>query len=104
VTVTRKEVESLILERPRKFTAEEVNYGPCAEGSAFRCCSCLRFYIRAIDSHAICEIMRSPKVDEEGVQPDFVCDWHTVDGDVYYYEPEEEPKVQMAEYESSDPT
>jgi hypothetical protein len=30
---------------------------------------------------AVCEIMRSPEVDEYGVRPDWRCRFQTVDGD-----------------------
>jgi hypothetical protein len=81
--VTLAAVLELYGERPFKFGPEQVGYGPAPEGSAIRCASCLSYFKRAIDGHAVCEIFRSEETDQEGVRPDYRCQFWTSDGDVY---------------------
>lgn len=101
--MNRKDVEALMKDRPDKFTPEDVDYRPAPEGSAIRCSACFHMYLRVIDNHSVCELIRSDQIDEEGIKPDYRCDFYTCDGDVTpLYE--EKPKVEMAEYSGSDPT
>jgi hypothetical protein len=81
--VNLDEYAELIEERPRKFTPEEVGYVEAPEGSAIRCAGCLHYYRRAIDGFATCEIMRSDETDRSGVEPDYRCQFQTVDGVVF---------------------
>lgn len=73
-----EEYEKLVEERPRKWSAEQVNYRP-GDGPEF-CKGCRHFYERRLDRFGVCEVFRSKETDEEGVQPNFVCDWWTQDG------------------------
>jgi hypothetical protein len=79
--VTLADYEALVEDRPVKFTPEEVGYQPAPQGSAIRCANCFHYWRRSIDGMAVCEIMRSPEVDEYGVRPDWRCRFQTVDGD-----------------------
>lgn len=89
MTVTREEIDALMQERVRKLTPEEVNYQPAPEGSAMRCASCFHMYLRAIDAHSICELIRSEEIDNEGIKPNWRCLFWTVDSDVTPLAPEE---------------
>ena len=81
--ITRQDVKKIIEDRPWKFSAEDVGYTAAPEGSVMRCASCLRYFRRAIDGHATCEIFRSEEVDEHGVDPAYRCSFFTVDGDIF---------------------
>jgi len=80
--VTLLQVQELLDDRPRKFNAEEVEYGPAPEGSVFRCAACIHLFTRRIDGFNTCEIFRDPEVDANGVRPDFRCAFWSSDSDV----------------------
>lgn len=80
---TREDIDSLLDERPRKLSPEEVDYKAAPEGSVIRCASCINLYQRAIDAHRVCQIVRSDEIDKEGIDPSFRCDWWTQDNFVY---------------------
>jgi len=81
--VDRADYDALMLERPRKFTPDDVAYQPAPKGSELRCCACRSYFRRSIDGLTTCEVMRSDETDIEGVQPDWRCQFFTVDGDVF---------------------
>jgi hypothetical protein len=83
VTATREEIDSLMEERIRKISPDDVNYRQSLKGSAFHCNSCFHGYSRNSDGFKICELIRSKEIDEEGIQPDYVCDYWTTDAFVY---------------------
>jgi hypothetical protein len=93
--VSLKQYLDIIEERPYKFNAEQVEYGPAPEGSVMRCNSCIHYFRRSIDGFATCEIFRDAEVDANGVRPDFRCAFWTVDAAVHplIEEPEEEPPL-----------
>lgn len=70
--------ERLLNDRPFKFTPQQVGYEE-GEGE-YHCVSCAHFFLRPIDRHTVCEIMRSPDIDREGVNPQWVCQYYTADG------------------------
>ena len=75
--------ENLMQSRPYKFLPDEVNYRDAE--TDVKCSTCLHYYTREIDGYAVCEIMRDVKSDEEEnpIKPDYVCDFHTIDGDSF---------------------
>jgi hypothetical protein len=73
----------IIQDRPEKFDAEDVEYGPAPEGSAMRCASCQHLFTRRIDGFNVCEIFRDDESDSKGVFPDWRCRFWTVDGQVF---------------------
>lgn len=77
--MTKEDYNNLVSDRPDKATAEEVKYR-LAEGKE-RCYDCLHFFVRRLDKFAVCEIFRSEDTDEDGVNPKYVCDWFTPNGD-----------------------
>lgn len=81
--VSLEQVEDLIAERPRKFSAEDVRYEKAPEGSAIRCASCLKYFKRAVDNFGTCEIFRDEEADRDGVLPDWRCAFWSADGNVY---------------------
>ena len=81
--VSIEKYAALVADRPDKFTPEEVGYQASPAGSAIRCSTCIHYYHRAIDGLATCEIMRSDETDEEGVRPDWRCQFQTFDGDTH---------------------
>ena len=81
--LTLAEYETIVADRPRKATAEEVEYRVAEAGSPYRCSGCHHYYRRATDGFAVCEIFRSEETDEMGVKPDWRCRFQTVDGDVF---------------------
>lgn len=67
-----------------RLTADEANYQEAPEGSAIRCCSCIRFLHRAIDNYGICEVVEIPEGDEAiGIRPDWRCSFYSVTGDTF---------------------
>jgi hypothetical protein len=82
MTLTQKEYEELVADRPKKFSPDDVNYRE-ADGNQKRCGKCIHFYVRLADRLTTCEIMRSDETDENGVDPEFVCDFFTKDGEEF---------------------
>lgn len=80
-TVGMKDYERLIGDRPEKFDAQEVNYRE-NEGKE-HCSRCIHFYVRKLDRHAVCEIFRNDEVDKNGIDPYYVCDFFTPDGEKF---------------------
>ena len=80
--VTIDKYFEIMLDRPKKLSEEDVEYGPAPKGSAMRCSACLNYYRRATDNHAVCQIMR-PASDDEEVFPDWRCRFWTITGDVF---------------------
>lgn len=80
-TVKMKDYERLIADRPYKFDDKQVNYRDGKDKE--RCMRCVHFYVRKVDQHAVCEIFRNDKVDENGIDPDYVCDFFTRDGEKF---------------------
>lgn len=72
------EYRELMENRPVKFTPSDVDYKD-ADSPSRRCERCVHMYQRARDNYGTCEIMR-PEEDEP-VDPDYVCDFFTVDGE-----------------------
>ena len=80
---TMADYKELIEDRPAKMTEEESAYQD-AEGKE-SCGKCLHFFQRKIDGFGVCEVVRP---DDDGpVEPDYVCDFFTVDGDVFPLRP-----------------
>lgn len=86
--ITLDAYKRLIANRPFKFSAEEVAYHEAkldaqGEGEEF-CANCLHFYTRKLDGYAVCEIFRDGEGDdEEPIKPDWVCAFHTTDGETF---------------------
>ncbi len=87
--ITKRDYDDLIEDRAEKFTVEQVGYRKAPRGSEQRCENCLHFYKRVIDSHTTCEIFRNEEVDTLGVDPKWICDWWTKNGDAHPLAPEE---------------
>jgi hypothetical protein len=79
--IDKAEYDKIIAERPRKFTPEQVGYRKAPRGSEQRCQNCAHFFERVVDGLTTCEIMRSTETDEKGVDPKYLCDWWTRDGE-----------------------
>lgn len=77
--VSLKEYKKLIEERPRKFSAEEVDYRDSEDMR--RCGRCLHYYERLRDGFGVCEIFRP--ADDSAVDPEYTCDLMTVDGEKF---------------------
>ena len=73
-----KDYYNMIEDRPRKFDAAEVEYRNA--DSKERCGRCVHFFTRKLDNFAVCEIFRSDETDEDGIDPDYVCNFFTHDG------------------------
>ena len=80
MTISFSDYESMMSDRPKKFTPEQVNYRD-ADSLHIRCLRCVHFYQRARDLYGVCEIMR-PK-DDEPVNPDYFCDFFSTDGEEF---------------------
>jgi hypothetical protein len=80
--------ESLLEDKPYKFSAESVGYS--AGTGAERCIRCIHFYEGRAAKRAVCEIMRPE--DDANVKPEWKCTFFTTDGKAYplYAEHEEE--------------
>jgi len=75
-SISKESYLRLIENRPYKFDTGEVSY---REGDGEkRCKNCLHFFERVIDKFRTCEIYRAS--DDESIDPEYVCDFHTVDG------------------------
>ena len=79
--VSLKEYKKLIEERPRKFSAEEVDYRDGAEELPCVCSRCIHFFERARDKFAVCEVMRP--TGEESVDQFYTCDMYSPDGEKF---------------------
>ena len=80
--IVSKQLYDLVVEsRPFKLGADEVDYRE-AEGEE-QCNNCWHFYERRRDNFGVCEIFRDDETDRKGVNPDYVCSFHTVDGDKF---------------------
>jgi hypothetical protein len=77
-TVSKDFYNRLVENRLVKFNAEEVNYRKA--DSDIRCENCQHFFMRVWDKFHTCEIFRDKETDEKGVESDYVCDFHTIDG------------------------
>jgi hypothetical protein len=75
-----EEYQSLLKDRPEKFSEEQVNYRD-SETILHRCVKCVHYYERQRDAFGVCEIFRSEETDSKGVDPDYVCDFFTSDGE-----------------------
>jgi hypothetical protein len=90
--VSLNDYRKLLEERPRKFTAEEVEYNKDAEGKNEICFKCLHYFRRTIDDFGVCEIFRSEETDVDGVKPDATCRFFTHDGKLFpLYKATDEP-------------
>lgn len=78
---TLADYRKLMEDRPEKWSPDDVNYREA--GGRDRCARCLHFYERHLDRHGVCELMRSEATDRDGVDPDYVCDFYTRDGEVF---------------------
>ena len=73
-TVSKESYLRLVENRPYKFDSEEVNYRD-SEGEE-KCQTCAHFFERVVDQFHTCEIFRP--VSDASVNPDYVCNFHTV--------------------------
>lgn len=78
---TLTEYKKLLDDRPEKFTSDQVDYRD-SDGKE-KCVRCFHMYKRVLDQHGVCEIFRSPEVDEDGLDPNYVCDFFTHDGETH---------------------
>lgn len=79
----------LLADRPAKFDESEVDYRESAGRE--KCGRCLHLYLRQLDQFHVCEIFRNDEVDNNGIDPNYVCDFFTRDGEVF-------PLLQEAEH------
>lgn len=79
--ISKKEYEEILEDRPDKFAPDEVDFRR-ATGKEPRCDECLHYFRRAVDGHAVCEIMR-PLTVTEMVLPEMTCDYQTPDGESF---------------------
>lgn len=91
--------ESLMSDRPRKFTPSDVGYRE-ATALVHRCRRCIHFYSRIVDRFGVCEIMR-PSADEP-VDPDYVCVFQTKDGDTFPLLDAKQPTTESSSKGDSD--
>jgi hypothetical protein len=78
-TVSKESYLRLIENRPYKFDEKEVNYG-VPDGEEV-CRTCVHFFERVTDQFHTCEIFRPS--DDAPVEPEYVCDFHTTDGEEF---------------------
>lgn len=78
MTVSKESYLRLVENRPYKFDSEEVNYRKSDGEEA--CERCVHFFERLTDKFHVCEIFR-PVKGKETVDPEFVCDFFTADGE-----------------------
>jgi hypothetical protein len=76
------EYREMLSDRPVKWSPKDVDYRDC-DAVGIRCLRCIHYYERSIDRFGVCEIMR-PESDES-VNPDYVCDFFTADGQGFPY-------------------
>lgn len=77
--VTKEQYESLLNDRPRKFTPSQVNFHKAAQDEPI-CIGCIHWYSGMAMGHNVCEIMR-PKSEE--VPWDWTCMFNTRDGETF---------------------
>lgn len=68
----------IIADRPHKLTAEQVGYRKADVGEP-QCKGCKHFFERRLDKFGVCEIFRSEQTDEDGINPNWTCQFQTVD-------------------------
>lgn len=78
-TVSKESYLRLIENRPYKFDEDEVSYRDAKSEEA--CQNCIHFFERVTDKFHTCEIFRP--TDDSPVDQDYVCDFHTVDGEEF---------------------
>jgi hypothetical protein len=78
--VSITEYQSLLEDRPEKFTPEDVEYRD-SDLMTQRCVRCVHFFQRSVDQFSTCEIMRPEK--DESVDPDYVCNFFTKNGEQF---------------------
>lgn len=78
-TVTKGLYLRLIENRPYKFDEDGVTYRDGEGGEV--CRTCIHFFERITDKFHTCEIFRPE--DDSPVDPAFVCDFHTTDGETF---------------------
>lgn len=83
MTARREDVDLLMEERVRKLSPKEVDYRSAPAGSAIKCNSCHHGFRRNSDGRMMCELVGSDEIDEDGINPQWRCDWWTSDGDSY---------------------
>ncbi len=79
--ITKADYDALMEDRPKKFSSTAVGYRIAPRGSEQRCGNCAHFYVRMVDKFSTCEIFRSVETDAMGVNPHYLCDWWTSDGE-----------------------
>ena len=81
---TFAEYQAMVADRPEKLSAEEVNYREC-EDVGNECEHCFHFYQQvAGEKRMTCEIFRPD--GEKSVEPEYVCDFFTRDGEDFPYQ------------------
>ena len=73
---TKAEYLKLIADRPPKFDARQVGYGPSKGGPS--CSTCRHFFVSKVARRRVCEIFRPDH--DSSVDPDYTCKFHTKDG------------------------
>jgi hypothetical protein len=76
---TFEQYQEMIEDRPPKFQQDQVNYRE-ADGEE-QCSRCVHYFIGAVAGRNVCEILRT--VPEESIEPDWVCDFVTADGETF---------------------
>ena len=80
MTVSLSLYRRLMDNRPLKFNEDEVNFRK-SDGDE-RCEGCVHYFTRGVDGYSVCEIYRSD-TEERSIPPDYVCDFHTTDGEKF---------------------
>ena len=81
MSATLEDYTKLLSDRPAKFDDSEVDYRE-SQGKE-KCGRCLHLFSRKLDSLNVCEIFRNDEVDNDGIDPEYVCDFFTRDGEIF---------------------
>jgi hypothetical protein len=73
---SRRHYDELMLDRPEKFSPEDVDYRE-SDGKE-KCAKCVHLFERFVDGFTTCEVM-SPE-DDSAIDMQNVCDFFTTDG------------------------
>jgi hypothetical protein len=71
----------LLADRPAKFDDSEVDYRE-SQGKE-KCGRCIHLFSRKLDGFNVCEVFRNDEIDNDGIDPEYVCDFFTRDGEVF---------------------
>lgn len=80
---TKEQYLRLMEDRPKKFDANQVGYRRAELTEDTECQHCIHFYRRQVDKFSVCEIFRDEDTDRHGIDPRWVCDFFTPDGEEF---------------------